>query len=109
MVNPIAQVIGGLIGGFTAGLIGYTVDLEIGATIDALSSIIPALIAFGAIYALISFLIGINDALIGGFFFSFGIILTGFAVGDAVTILGGVIAIVSVVIAFFRGGSFGLD
>ena len=109
MVNWLAQVIGGLIAGFVAGLIGYMVDLATGVIFEAFGSMIPALIAFGAIYGLISFLIGINDAIIGGFFFSFGIILTGFAVGDVVTILSGVIAIVAVVIAFFRGSSLGLD
>jgi hypothetical protein len=102
MENPIAQVIGGLIAGFIAGFVGYTADLAIGAIFNAFSSILPALILFGAVYGLISFLAGISDAVIGGLFFSIGIMLTGFAVGDAVTILGGVIAIVALLLAFFK-------
>jgi hypothetical protein len=63
--------------------------LAIGAVFDAFGSIVPSLILFGAIYAIISFLIGINDAVVAGLFFSVGVILAGLAVHDFVTIAGG--------------------
>lgn len=103
MKNPIAQVVGGLIGGFFTGIIGYTGDLALGAIFDAFGSIIPAIALFGAIYAIISFLIGISEASVAGLFFSIGIILAGWALSDLVTVAGGVIALVVVIVVLFKG------
>jgi hypothetical protein len=103
MVNPIAQVIGGLIGGLVAGLIGYAVDTAIGAVFNALGYIIPMIALFGVIYAIISFAMGINDAIVAGFFFSVGVIFAGWAVGDVVTVAGGFIALAVLLFPLVKG------
>lgn len=105
MVNPIAQVVGGVIGGFIAGIMGYTVDLMLGGILDAFGSVIPAIVLFGAIYGAVSFFIGISKASVAGIFFSTGIILAGWAVGDLVTGAGGVIALAVIVVMFFGHSS----
>jgi len=109
MGNPIPQIIGGLIAGLVAGLIGYIVDMAIGAIINAFGSIIPSLILFGAIYGLISFFAGVGDAVVGGLFFSFGVILAGWALNDTVTFVGGLIAFVAVLIGLSQGHSSGIN
>ena len=101
MVNPIAQVVGGVIGGFIAGIMGYTVDLMFGGIFDAFGSVIPAIALFGAIYGAVSFFIGISKASVAGIFFSTGIIFAGWALGDLVTGAGGVIAVAVSVVMFF--------
>jgi len=101
MVNPLAQVVGGVVGGFIAGIIGYTVDLALGTTFDAFGSVVPTIALFGVIYGIISFFIGISKASVAGIFFSIGIILAGCALGDLVTGAGGVIALAVIIVMFF--------
>jgi hypothetical protein len=99
------NVIGGIIAGFFTGLLGYAVDMALQAVFDAFGTIAPAIILFGAVYGIISFLIGINEASDAGFFFAVGIMLAGWALSDFVTIISGIIALVVLALAVYTGHS----
>lgn len=94
------QAAGGFITGLGAGLLGYMVDLVVGASFDALGSALPIIGLLGFIYALGSFFAGLEDAYVAGFFFSFGIITAGMILNDWVTGICGVISIVGIVVSW---------
>lgn len=102
MANIITQAIGGFVGGLIAGFTGFLIDLAVGSIFDAFQTISPLFILLGIVYALVSFILGAEEAYIAGVFFSLGIIFSGFGLSDPVTILGGLLSFGGLVFSFFR-------
>ena len=101
MADPIKQIIGGWVAGFIVGITGYVIDLVIGAMFEAFRPFNPLFGLYGFVYAVISFLSGINEAYYAGFFFSFGIISAGFLLNDFVTIVSGFISISGITVSVY--------
>lgn len=100
-----AEIIGGLFGGFIAGITGYAIDSIMGATFEAFGSIIPLMALLGALYAIFSFLAGVSEAYLAGILFTIGIIGSGLLLGDLVTTMAGMISITGLVLSFFKGST----
>ncbi len=96
----IAEAIGGFVGGLVAGLVGYIEGAVDGALFQAFGSIIPVIAVLGIIYAAISFFIGVTKAFFAGVFFCLGIIIAGVALHDLTTTVGGLIAIIGLILSF---------
>jgi len=79
-------------GGFTAGITGYIIDIASGAIIEAFKPFNPLFVIYSIIFTFVSFLSGIVKAYYAGFFFSLGIISMGLLLNDFATILSGAIS-----------------
>jgi hypothetical protein len=101
----VVEAVGGFVGGLVAGFIGYIEGAVNGALFQGFGSIISVIATLGIIYAVISFFAGVFKAILAGAFFCIGIIVTGLALGDAVTILGGFISISGLFLSLFMGHS----
>jgi hypothetical protein len=101
LANPIKQIVGGWLAGFAVGITGYALDLVIGAMFEAFRPFNPLFGVYGFVYAIVSFLSGLNEAYYAGFFFSFGIISAGFLLSDFLTIVSGFISISGIVISIY--------
>jgi hypothetical protein len=105
MANIAAQVFGGFFSGLIGGFIGYITDVTIGVVLFAFGEISSWFIVLGVVYAIISFIMGIAEAKVAGLFFSLGIIVSGFFLGDAVTALGGIISLAGLIFSLFKSDS----
>lgn len=94
------HVAGGFVTGLGAGLFSYMVDLVVGASFDALGSVLPVIGFLGFIYALGSFFAGLEEAYVAGFFFSLGIITVGLVLNDWITVICGIIPIVGIAVSW---------
>lgn len=101
-MNPIQEIFQGFVGGLIAGLIGYAVDVASGAMFEAFKVFSPLIPILGFVYAIVSFVSGIEEAYITGFFFSCGIVASGFLLSDFVTIVAGAISIAGLIISLFH-------
>jgi hypothetical protein len=102
MPNIIEEIVGGLVGGLTVGVIGWATDFGIGTVFEAFGKIMPIFIPLGLIYAMISFLIGISEAYFAGISFCIGIIFAGFMVNDPTTAFAGVISMLGIALSHSR-------
>jgi hypothetical protein len=102
LANIVAQIFGGFLSGLLAGLIGFASGAVTNAMFEAFKPFNPMIAVLGVAYAIFSFLYGVAEAWIAGFFFSLGIICTGILLNDSVTVLGGVISIAGIVISALR-------
>jgi hypothetical protein len=102
MADAISQVVGGLFGGLFAGIMGFVVDLAVGSILGAFQTVSPLFIALGIAYAFFSFIMGTEEAYVAGVFFALGIIASGLLLSDPVTIIGGVISFVGLIVSFFK-------
>jgi hypothetical protein len=97
--DPIKQIGEGFFSGLAAGFIGYVTDVVIGTMFEAFQPINPLFAVLGAFYAIVSFLLGIEEEYYAGIFFSFGIITAGFLLSDFLTTVSGCISLVGIVLS----------
>ena len=86
------------------GVVGWAIDSSISATSEALGSYVPLALVFGFVYVLVSFYIGVKEAVKAGVAFALGIICAGFVVEDLATILSGIISIIVIAIIYVYHG-----
>ncbi len=97
MADPVKQIVGGFGSGLAAGIVGYAIDLTIGAMFEAFQQVVPLFVVYGIVYAIVSFLSGVEEAYYAGFFFSFGVISAGLLLHDSLTTISGVISIAGII------------
>ena len=102
MASSVKEIILGLFAGVIAGLIGWAIDLTIGAYFESFGSPNLLLVMIGVVYVIVSFSYGMEKAYYGGIFFSVGIILAGLLLRDSVTVISGLISLVGIAISLFR-------
>ena len=105
MANLLVEAFAGFVGGLIASIMGYAIDIAIGAIFDAFKPINPLMPLLGLVFAIFSFFAGISKAYIAGIFFSLGIISAGWILGDFITFIAGFISIVGLVLSLFRRSS----
>jgi hypothetical protein len=98
MANLYERIVEGIIGGFIGGVVGFATDIMIGAMLETFKSYNFAIAVLAVVYPIASFLSGLKEAYVAGFFFSLGIILAGVVLNDFVTILLGFLSMAGLAI-----------
>jgi len=102
MDNPIQEIIQGSVGGLIAGIMGYMADAVAGAIFESFTIFNPLIPLLGFIYALVTFVSGLKEAYVTGFFFSIGIVAAGFLMTDIGTVISGLISIGGLVFSIIK-------
>ena len=101
-MNPIQEIIQGFGGGLTAGFTGYMIGILTTALFEAFTVINPLIPIFGLVFSFLTFFSGTSEAYLTGFFFSIGIITTGYFLSDFVTVFSGSISIIGLIIGWLK-------
>jgi hypothetical protein len=102
MTNIVEETIGGFVSGFGAGIIGYTTGIVTQSLFEAFSPFSPLIAILSVFYGIVTFFTGINEAYVAGVFFSIGVVSAGWLLGDAVTIISGLISIAGLVLGVIK-------
>jgi hypothetical protein len=98
--DPVSDALKEIGEGFVSGgIVGYVTDVAIGALFQTFQEIVPIFGVLGPVYAIVSFLWGIEQGILAGAFFSLGIIMAGALLQDSATVASGCISIIGVVVS----------